>query len=133
MVYARAYFQGAVIAEVTDIGFSNVDEVMQRLVPKFPSTIPMRSEVTFRIKDVDTDKEGIYVRTKGKGYELFVQAGDHVQKGQLLFRFDLQAIAAAGYTLTTPVIVTNSSRFARIEPLLSGRVTAGQQLLRAKM
>ena len=64
MVYARAYFQGAVIAEVTDI----VDEVMQRLVPKFPSTIPMRSEVTFRIKDVDTEKEGIYVRTKGKGF-----------------------------------------------------------------
>ena len=73
------------------------------------------------------------VELKGKGYELFVQAGDHVRKGQLLFRFDMQAIAAAGYTLTTPVIVTNSSRFARIEPLLSGRVTAGQQLLRAKM
>ena len=72
------------------------------------------------------------VELKGKGYELFVQTGDHVQKGQLLFRFDMQAIAAAGYTLTTPVIVT-SSRFARIEPLLSGRVTAGQQLLRAKM
>ena len=68
MVYARAYFQGAVIAEVTDIGFSNVDEVMKKLVPKFPSTIPMRSEVTFRIKDVDTEKEGIYVRTKGKGF-----------------------------------------------------------------
>lgn len=68
MVYARAYFQGAVIAEVTDIGFSNVDEVIKRLVPKFPSTIPMRSEVTFRIKDVDTEKEGIYVRTKGKGF-----------------------------------------------------------------
>ena len=73
------------------------------------------------------------VELKGKGYELFVQDGDHVQKGQLLFRFDLQAIAAAGYTLTTPVIVTNSNRFARIEPLLSGRVTAGQQLLRAKI
>ena len=68
MVYARAYFQGAVIAEVTDIGCSNVDEVIKRLVPKFPSTIPLRSEVTFRIKDVDTEKEGIYVRTKGKGF-----------------------------------------------------------------
>lgn len=68
MVYARAYFQGAVIAKVTDIGFSNVDEVIKRLVPKFPNTIPMRSEVTFRIKDVDTEKEGIYVRTKGKGF-----------------------------------------------------------------
>ena len=68
MVYARAYFQGAVIAEVTDIGFSNVDEVIKRLVPKFPSTIPMRSEVTFRIKDVDTEKEGIYTRVKGKSF-----------------------------------------------------------------
>lgn len=73
------------------------------------------------------------VELKGKGYELFVQTGDHVQKGQLLFRFDMQAIAAAGYTLTTPVIVTNSSKFARIVPLLSGRVTAGQRLLRAQM
>ncbi len=73
------------------------------------------------------------VELKGKGYELFVQTGDHVQKGQLLFRFDMQAITAAGYTLTTPVIVTNSNHFARIEPLLSGRVTAGQQLLRAQM
>ena len=35
------------------------------------------------------------VELKGKGYELFVQTGDHVQKGQLLFRFDMQAIAAA--------------------------------------
>ena len=68
MVYARAYFQGAVIAEVTDIGFSNVDEVIKRLVPKFPSTIPMRSEVTFRIKDADTEKEGIYTRVKGKSF-----------------------------------------------------------------
>ena len=95
-----------------------------------------------RIKDPVFSSDGLEVlihvgmdtvELKGKGYELFVQAGDYVQKGQLLFRFDLQAIAAAGYTLTTPVIVTNSSRFARIEPLLSGRVTAGQQLLRAKM
>lgn len=68
MVYARAYFQGAVIAELTDIGFSNVDDVINLLIPKFPDTIPMRSEVTFRIKDVDTDKEAIYVRTKGKGF-----------------------------------------------------------------
>lgn len=68
MVYARAYFQGAVIAEFTDIGFRNIDEVINRLVSKFPSTIPMRSEVTFRIKDADTEKEGIYTRVKGKSF-----------------------------------------------------------------
>ena len=68
MVYARAYFQGAVVAELTDIGFSNVDQVIEKLVPKLPKTIPTRCEVTFRIKDVDTDKEAFYVRTKGKGF-----------------------------------------------------------------
>ena len=68
MVYARAYFQGAVIAEFTDIGFRNIDEVINRLVSKFPSTIPMRSEVTFRIKDADTEKEGIYTRVKRKSF-----------------------------------------------------------------
>ena len=70
------------------------------------------------------------VELKGKGYEPHVQVGDHVKKGQLLFRFDMQAIAAAGYALTTPVIVTNSDSFARVETLASGKVMAGQDLLR---
>ena len=72
------------------------------------------------------------VELKGKGYEPHVQVGDHVQKGQLLFRFDMQAIAAAGYALTTPVIVTNSDSFTRVETLTSGKVSAGQELLRVR-
>lgn len=31
MVYGRAYFKGKVLSEFTDIGFSNVDEVIERL------------------------------------------------------------------------------------------------------
>ena len=129
-----------------------VHSVRQRLLAHFEKSAPFAPEapateaapadggqllyapVTGRIRALTRIKDPVFSsEVLGKGYELFVQAGDHVQKGQLLFRFDLQAIAAAGYTLTTPVIVTNSNRFARIEPLLSGRVTAGQQLLRVKM
>ena len=69
------------------------------------------------------------VELKGKGYEPCVQEGEHVKKGQLLFKFDMQAIAAAGYALTTPVIVTNSDNFAHVETVASGKVTAGQELL----
>ena len=31
MIYARAYYRGEVLAEVSDIGFSNIDEVIARL------------------------------------------------------------------------------------------------------
>ena len=68
LVYARAYFRGELIAEVADIGFSNVDEVISRLAAKFPDTIPQGCAAHFRIKDVDADMEVVYERTKGKGF-----------------------------------------------------------------
>lgn len=68
MIYARAYFRGQVLGEVSDIGFSNVDEVISRLVPQLPDTIPERCTVQFRIKNVDTDREAVYERQKGKGF-----------------------------------------------------------------
>lgn len=68
MVYARAYYQGDVIAEVSDIGFTTINSVITTLIPKLPDTIPNRAVVQFRIKNVDTGKEAIYERTKGKGF-----------------------------------------------------------------
>lgn len=68
MIYARAYFRGQMLAEVSDVGFSNIDEVISRLVPQLPDTIPERCAVQFRIKNVDTDREAVYERTKGKGF-----------------------------------------------------------------
>ena len=68
LVYARAYFRGELLAEITDIGFSNVDEVVSRLSTKFPDTIPHGCAVHFRIKDVDAGIEVVYERTKGKGF-----------------------------------------------------------------
>lgn len=49
------------------------------------------------------------VRLKGKFFEKHVQEGDRVEKGQLLLKFDLEQIRAAGYLTSTPVIVTNSA------------------------
>lgn len=68
MTCGQAFFKGEVLAEVSDIGFSNVDQVIRALVPQLPNTIPVGSEVTFRIKDLDTGLEGIYYHTKGKGF-----------------------------------------------------------------
>ena len=68
MVYARAYFRGEVLAEVSDIGFATVESVIERLKVKLPDTIPTGCAVQFRIKNVDTDREAVYERTKGKGF-----------------------------------------------------------------
>lgn len=67
LVYARAYFRGEVMSELTDIGFSSVDEVITRLAASLPETIPAGCAVHFRIRDVDGDKEVVYERTKGRG------------------------------------------------------------------
>ena len=69
------------------------------------------------------------VELNGNGYELLVQEGDAVQQGQLLLTFDREAITAAGYRLTTPVVVTNSDDYTKIELLAKGSVEAGQELL----
>lgn len=68
MIYARAYFKGEVLAEVSDIGFSTIDAVIARLTADLPDTIPHGCAVQFRIMNVDTDREAVYERTKGKGF-----------------------------------------------------------------
>lgn len=68
MVYVRAYFKGAVVAELTDMGFGKVEDVLNAVIPQLPDTIPTRAEVTFRVTDVDTQMERVYTRTKGKGF-----------------------------------------------------------------
>ena len=68
MVYGRAYFKGKVLSEFTDIGFSNVDEVIERLASGLPTDIPEGCTVQFRITNCDSQREAVYERTKGKGF-----------------------------------------------------------------
>lgn len=54
------------------------------------------------------------VNLKGRYFTSHVQQGEVVKPGQLLLEFDAAAIRAAGYDVTTPVIVTNSDEFGTI-------------------
>ncbi|BDP79892.1 hypothetical protein EfmAA290_05680 [Enterococcus faecium] len=40
----------------------------------------------------------------GNGFEILVKQGDLVKAGDLLIRFDIEAIRAAGYSVITPVV-----------------------------
>lgn len=56
------------VAELTDIGFSNVEEVIAKLAKKLPSDIPTGCTVQFRLLNCDSKKEVVYERSKGKGF-----------------------------------------------------------------
>lgn len=72
------------------------------------------------------------VRLGGKFFKAHVEAGQEVKKGDLLISFDMDAIRAAGYLLTTPMIVCNTDDYKSIKPLVTGQVKAGQDLLDVK-
>lgn len=69
------------------------------------------------------------VQLDGKGFEPLVQSGDPVKKGQKLLKFDRKLIQEAGYSLVTPVIITNSDDYAAVTPANIGAVDAGDPLL----
>lgn len=51
------------------------------------------------------------VQLDGKYFDAKVSAGDKVKKGDLLLEFDINAIKAEGYDITTPIICTNSNGY----------------------
>lgn len=50
----------------------------------------------------------------GDGFKTHVQQGDKVKAGQLLIEFDIDKIKKAGYSIITPVIVTNHADYKDI-------------------
>ena len=67
-VHAEAFFRGRKLAELTDVGFNNVDEVIDKLVEQLPEDIPQRSMVMFKIENQDKNQTVVYERMKGKGF-----------------------------------------------------------------
>ena len=65
------------------------------------------------------------VKLDGQNFEVHVTDGQEVKRGDLLVTFDIAAIKKAGYPVTTPLIVTNSSAYGTVRPLKTGDVKAG--------
>lgn len=55
------------------------------------------------------------VQLEGKGYTAHIKQGDHVDCGQLLVEFDMDYISKEGYSLETPVLVTNYNDLKEIK------------------
>lgn len=72
------------------------------------------------------------VELEGKYYESHVAEGDMVAAGQTLITFDIAGIKAAGYDITTPVIITNSYEYQEVKLEQTGNIKRMDKALEVK-
>ena len=71
------------------------------------------------------------VKLAGQHFSVKVDKGQRVSAGDLLVEFDIAAITAAGYDVTTPVIITNPKKYPDIAATATGPVAHGDALFLA--
>ncbi len=73
------------------------------------------------------------VNMNGKGFDVKVQQGQTVKKGDLLVDVDLQEIASAGYDDVIPVILTNTVEYDQIIPMEYGKKDEKENIIDLKV
>lgn len=68
LMRGEAFFRGALLGIIEDTGFNNVEEIIGKLIRFVPDDVPVRSNVMFRITNLDKQQTAIYERMKGKGF-----------------------------------------------------------------
>lgn len=69
------------------------------------------------------------VKLNGEGFTPKAKQGDRVKKGDLLLEFDIAKIKAAGYSIVSPVVVTNTDDYADVIPTDAASVNAGDEAI----
>lgn len=69
------------------------------------------------------------VEMDGDGFEILAKQGDQVKQGDLLIKFDIDKIKAAGHPVVTPIVVTNSADFLDVLDMDQAEVLHGEDFL----
>lgn len=69
------------------------------------------------------------VKLNGQGFEVFVENGQKVKKGEPLLRLDLKFLAEHAPSLASPVVCTELSEGQEVSLLREGEIRAGEGLL----
>ena len=69
------------------------------------------------------------VTLEGKPFTAHAKVGDHVERGQLLLEIDLDAIASAGLSPVTPVIIANTPAYDVVDAHTGADVAPGDALI----
>ena len=64
------------------------------------------------------------VKLDGQFYTIHAKQGSEVKKGDLIVEVDLEGVRNTGYDTVTPVIISNSANYSKIEKM-QGDVNAG--------
>lgn len=105
--------------------YSPVDGVVTTLFPT-NHAVGITSESGARIL-IFIGKDTINL--KGEFFTAHVQKGQKVKQGDLLIKFDMESIIAAGYSVLTPVVITNSSEYIDVKILRDKSVQVSEKLL----
>ncbi len=131
------------LSEIDDEVFSS--GAMGQGVAITPTKGELRSPVTGRVTTIFptghavglTSDDGVEVllhigmdtvELKGQGFEAFVKTGETVTAGDLLVRFDIDKIKAGGYSVVTPVVITNAADY-QVELTRETAATTGGSLI----
>ncbi|SFR82276.1 PTS system, trehalose-specific IIC component [Streptococcus equinus] len=99
--------QGLVIEPVEGELVAPVDGVVSAIFPTKHAIGLISQEGVELLMHIGMDT----VNLDGKGFTAHVKQGDKVSVGDALISFDIEMIKAAGYSVDTPVIVTNQNDF----------------------
>ena len=72
------------------------------------------------------------VQLNGEGFTAHIKQGDQIKQGQLLVEFDMNKIKEAGYTLETPVLVTNYAYLKEVKNTNASSVQLQETLMEVK-
>ena len=72
------------------------------------------------------------VQLNGEGFTAHIKQGDQIKQGQLLVEFDMNKIKEAGYTLETPVLVTNYADLKEVKNTNASSVQLQETLMEVK-
>ena len=68
------------------------------------------------------------VKLEGKGFEILVEQGQHVKKGEPLMKIDIPYLTENAPSLCSPILCTEIEDNQRVRLLANGEIKAGEPL-----
>ena len=126
MVFAQEVLgKGVAIEPAEGKVVAPADGILETLSPTNHAigiTTNMGTEILIHIGMDTTQLNGKYFTPK-------VKQGDRIQKGQLLMEFNVEEIKKEGYSVVSPIIITNSNDYLDIIETSERKVKTGDTLL----
>ncbi|MEI4781378.1 beta-glucoside-specific PTS transporter subunit IIABC [Streptococcus pasteurianus] len=141
-----------VSGEVKDLGKVNDPTFAQEIMGKGIAIVPNQSKILSPVKGkvtlVFSTKHAIGLRSEegteilihvgldtvkldGKYFNALVETDQEVEVGTPLLEVDFEQVKAAGFDITIPIIVTNTSEYQEVLALTEGQVETGEVLIKA--